>query len=85
MRKTLLPLAAAAVVSAAALLPTQASAMTIGTASGIAAAIESSSLMENARYVCTHRWRSSRRHCYWRPSTVCRHSWRTSRRYCYRR
>jgi hypothetical protein len=85
MHRTLLSLATAAVVSTAAFLPSQASAMTIGTAPGIAAAIEASNLLEDVRYVCRHRWNTSGRRCYWRPATVCRHSWRTSRRFCYRR
>ena len=66
MRKSLLSLvAASAIVSAAALVPTGASAFTAGTASGVRAAIEDVSLLEEAAWVCRHRWRSSRRACYW--------------------
>jgi hypothetical protein len=66
MRRTLLSLAAAsAIVSAAALAPTGASALTAGAGAGVRAAIEDTSLLEDVAWVCRHRWQSSRRHCYW--------------------
>jgi len=65
MRKVLLSLtAASAIVAAASIAP--ASAMTVGTASGIQAAIDGTSL-EDVAYVCSHRYYSSRRVCWWRP------------------
>lgn len=66
MRRFLLSLAAAsAIVSAASLAP--ASAMTVGTASGVRAAIEDTSVLDEVRYVCRHRYYSSRRACFWQP------------------
>jgi hypothetical protein len=68
MRKILLSLAAAsAIVSAASLAPVSANAMTPGTASGIRAAIEDTSAIEDVRMVCRHRYYSSRRVCFWQP------------------
>ncbi len=65
MRKVLLSLAAAsAIVSAASLVPTRAEAMTVGTAAGVLAAVEDTSLLEDVRYVCRHRGFSSRRACW---------------------
>jgi hypothetical protein len=53
MRKILLSLAAAsALVAAASIAP--ASAMTVGTASGIQAAIDGTSAVEDVAYVCSH-------------------------------
>lgn len=66
MRKTLLSLTAAtAIVAAASVAP--ASAMTVGTASGIQAAIADTSVLDEVAYVCRHRYYSSRRVCWWRP------------------
>jgi phage terminase large subunit-like protein len=66
MRKILLSLtAASAIVAAASIAP--ASAMTVGTASGIQAAIDGTSAVEDVAYVCRHRYMSSRRVCWWRP------------------
>ena len=66
MRKILLSLAAAsAIVAAASVAP--ASAMTVGTASGIQAAIADTSMLDEVVYVCRHRGYSSRRACWWRP------------------
>jgi hypothetical protein len=66
MRKILLSLtAASAIVAAASVVP--ASAMTVGTASGIQAAIDGTSAVEDVAYVCRHRYYSSRRVCWWRP------------------
>ena len=66
MRKILLSLtAASAFVAAASVAP--ASAMTVGTASGIKAALDGTSAIEDAAYVCRHRYYSSRRMCWWTP------------------
>ena len=66
MRKILLSLtAASALVAAASIAP--ASAMTVGTASGIQAAIDGTSAVEDVAYVCRHRYYSSRRACFWTP------------------
>lgn len=66
MHKVLLSLAAAsAIVAAASVAP--ASAMTVGTASGIHAAIADTSVLDEVAYVCRHRGYTSRRVCWWRP------------------
>ena len=66
MRKILLSLAAAsAIVAATSAIP--ASAMTVGTASGIQAAIADTSMLDEVVYICRHRGYSSRRVCWWRP------------------
>jgi len=83
MHKSLLSLAAATVVmSTAALLPTRADAMTVGTAAAVEAAMAGVGLVEDARYVCRHRFYTSGRRCFWRPTTVCRHVYYSSRRVC---
>ena len=65
MREVLLSLtAASAIVAAASIAP--ASAMTVGTASGIQAAIDGTSAVEDVAYVCRHRYYSSRRR-FWKP------------------
>src|SRR5215212_10045463 len=74
MRKILLSLtAASAIVAAASVAP--ASAMTVGTASGIQAAIADTSVLDEVAYVCRHRGYSSRRVCWWRPGGY-GHGWR---------
>jgi hypothetical protein len=66
MRKLLLSLtAASAIMAAASVVP--ASAMTVGTAAGIQAAIADTSVLDEVAYVCRHRGYSSRRVCWWRP------------------
>ena len=66
MRKILLSLtAASAIVAAASVVP--ASAMTVGTAAGIQAAIADTNMLDEVAYVCRHRHYSSRRVCWWRP------------------
>ena len=87
MQRTFLSLAAAAAIaSTAAMLPTQANAMGVGTAAAIELAIADSSLIEDVRYVCRHRWRTSGRRCFMtRPAVVCRHRGWNSRRVCVRR
>lgn len=81
MRRTLLSLtAASAFVSATALLA-PAGAMTVGTASGIKAAIEETSVLDDVVYVCRHRYYTSRRVCWWRPGGYSWRPWRRWRRY----
>jgi hypothetical protein len=66
MRKILLTLtAASAIVACASVVP--AGAMTVGTASGIHAAIADTSALDEVAYVCRHRYYSSGRVCWWRP------------------
>jgi hypothetical protein len=80
MRRILLSLtAASAIVSAAALLA-PAGAMTVGTASGMQAALDETSALDEVVYVCRHRYYSSRRVCWWKPNYSWRF-WRRSRRY----
>ena len=84
MHRTILSLAAAAAIACtAALLPSRADAMTVGTAAAIEAAIEATSLVDDvAVYVCRHRGYSSYRTCRWRTVRVCRHLRYDSRRIC---
>jgi hypothetical protein len=79
MRTTFLSLTAAgAMATIAALMP--ANAMTVGAASGVQAAIADTSSLQDARYVCRHRFHTSRRVCWWRPDRPWRHShWRSRR------
>ena len=75
MRKVLLFLAAAsAIVAAASVVP--ASAMTVGTASGIQTGLADTSVLDEVAYVCRHRGYSSRRVCWWTPNYRSRRSWR---------
>jgi acetyl-CoA acetyltransferase len=68
MRQTFLAFTAASVIaSAAALMPASANAMTAGTASGLQAAAADVALLDEAAYVCRHRYYSSRRICWWTP------------------
>jgi hypothetical protein len=69
MRRFLLSLAAAAIVSIASFSApvTQAQAMTPGIAAGVLGALEDNKATEEVRYVCRHRWQSSRRVCWWTP------------------
>lgn len=72
MHKFALSLVAATmIVGAAPLAP--AGAMAVGTAAGIQAAIDDAAMMRDAAYVCRHRYYSSRRVCWWRPTY---RSWR---------
>jgi hypothetical protein len=84
MRRILLSLAAASAIlsGAAALAPADAmtGAMTVGTASGIAAAIDETSALDQVVYVCKHRYYSSRRACWWRPGGSTWKPWRRWRR-----
>ena len=72
MRRILLSLTAAFAIVSAAALPAPASAMTIGTAAGIRAALDETSALDQVVYVCRHRYYTSRRVCWWRPN----YSWR---------
>jgi len=79
MRGIYLSLAAASViVSAAALAP--ASAMTVGTVSGVQAALADTGALQDVAYICRHRFHTSRRACWWRPDRPWRHRhWRSRR------
>ena len=85
MNRTLLSLAAAtAIVSAATLLPGRANAMGIGTAAAIDMAVTDMSVLEDAAYVCRHRYYSSRRVCWWTaPRRYYYRPYRSYRRYRY--
>jgi hypothetical protein len=74
MRRIVLAVAATlAIVSAASLTTNRAEAMTLGTPSGLRAAIEETSLAEDVAYVCRRVWVCGyygcgwRRSCFWRP------------------
>ena len=86
MRRYFVFVSAAALVSFA-LLPTAwASAMTVGSASGIRQGLAQTSAVEKVVRVCRHRFWTSRRECYVDrsgPPTVCHHIRSTSRRDCY--
>ena len=82
MHKSLLSLAAAtAIASTAALLPTRANAMGVGTAAAIEMAAADLDMMESVAYVCRHRG-YSRRACWWVPG---RRYYRPYRHRYYRR
>jgi hypothetical protein len=86
MRRYLAFMSAAAVVSFALLPAAGASAMTVGSASGIQQGLAETSAVEKVVRVCRHRFWTSRRECYVdrsRPPTVCHHIRSTSRRDCY--
>ena len=55
--------------------------MTVGTASGIQAAIADTSVLDEVAYVCRHRAYSSRRVCWWRPGGYYIRPWRRYRRW----
>lgn len=83
MRTLLLSLAAATtMVTAATLTAPRADAMTVGTASGIQAAIQDDQMIQDVRLVCRHRAFSSRQVCR-EVVVVCRHRPFSSRRVCY--
>ncbi len=76
MRRALLSLTAAStILTGAVLMP--ASAMTVGTASGIRAGVAETSAVDQVVYVCRHQYFTSRRLCWWRPG---RYAWRVGRR-----
>jgi hypothetical protein len=72
-------LAAATAIMAAAAAPSQ--AMTPGVASGIQSALADTSVLDEARYVCRHRFYTSRRVCWWRPGPYRGWRWRRWRRW----
>ena len=77
MRKwILLAAVAAGIFSMTALVPNRADAMTIGNPTGLAAAIEESSLAQDVAYVCQRVWRCGPYGCGWR-----RACWWTGPRY----
>jgi hypothetical protein len=78
MRKVLLSLTAVSAFAVAA-AATPAGAMTVGTASVIQDALAGESLVQDAAYVCRHRFYTSRRVCYWTPRH--RRPWRRYRRW----
>src|SRR3954453_22637665 len=67
MRKLVLSLTVASAIVTATSVIAPAQAMTAGTASAIETAIDNLSAVEDAAYVCRHRYYSSRRACFWRP------------------
>ncbi|MBN8964231.1 MAG: hypothetical protein J0H89_02380 [Rhizobiales bacterium] len=78
MRPFLLSLtAASALVAAASLAP--ANAMVVGTAPSMQAAVDNASVLEDAAYVCRHRYYSSRRVCWWRPGSYHGRRWHDRR------
>jgi hypothetical protein len=81
MRKLVLSLTAASAMLAAASIIAPAQAMTVGTASGVEMAIDNLSAVEEAAYVCRHRYYSSRRACFWRPSYRAYRGYRGYRRW----
>ena len=86
MRRYFAFMSAAAIVSFGLLAAPAASAMTVGTASGIQQGLAETSAVEKVVRVCRHRFMTSRRYCYIdrsRPPTVCHHIRSTSRRDCY--
>ena len=86
MRRLALAFAAATTLMAAASL-TPANAITIGAgaAHGIQSTVQNNNLVEDVRYVCTHRYYSSGRACWWRPGGYYRpYGYRAYRGYGYR-
>ena len=86
MRRLFLLAAAAAIVSIPVLMPTNAAAMTIGTAAGIQNALAETSAVAKVVRVCRHQLFSSRRYCFVdrsRPPTVCHRIRGTNRLDCY--
>ncbi len=74
MRQFFTPTAAAATLSLFMLLVPSASAMTVGTASGIQQGLAETSVVEQVVRVCRHNFFTSRRECWTdrsRPPTVC--------------
>ena len=81
MRRMILAAAASlAVLAAGTLAPGRADAMAISTPAGIRAAVDSTSLAQDAAYVCSRVWgyRGWRRSCYWTgPRYSARPYWRS--------
>jgi hypothetical protein len=69
MRRLLLSLAAAtAIVAGAIPSAITASAMSVGGAPALQAALADQALVQDAAYTCRHRVATSRRLCWWHPS-----------------
>ncbi len=80
MRKLLLAITtAAAVLLVGSFTADRANAMTVGSASGVRAAIEDVSAMLEVPYVCRHRWSTSGRRCWWVPGERRYRYWRYRR------
>ena len=78
MRKLAIVTAATgAILAAVSLAPAQ--SMTVGSASVVQAALAETDLVQEAAYVCRHRFYTSRRMCWWRPAFGYR-GWRWRRR-----
>jgi len=86
MRQYFTGIAAAAAVSFSLLPAPGATAMTVGTASGIQQGLAKTSAVEHVVRVCRHRFFTSRRECFVdrsRPPTVCHRIRGTNRLDCY--
>jgi hypothetical protein len=81
MRRILLSLTAASAIVSITALAASAGAMTVGIASGLRAALEETSVLDEVVYVCRHRYYTSRRVCWWRPGGYSWRPWRRWRRY----
>jgi hypothetical protein len=79
MRKTLFAFGAAMSILATPLPP--AHATTAGTAAVVRAARIEASLLDDVKYVCHHRFYTSRRICWWRPEPFRKWRWRRWRRW----
>jgi hypothetical protein len=72
-------------MSAASLAPANAITIGTGAAHGIQSAVQDDSLIEDVAYVCSHRYYSSGRACWWRPGGYYRgYGYRGYRGYGYR-
>jgi hypothetical protein len=79
MRRILLATATAvAVISAVGLDVRRADAMTLAAPIGLRAAIDSTNLAENVRWVCRYHW-NGRRSCWWEPGYYRQRYWRHRR------
>ena len=86
MRPYFASMAVAAAISFSLLFATGATAMTVGTASGIQQSLADTSSVEKVVRVCRHRLFTSKRECYVdrsRPPTVCHRIRGTNRMDCY--
>jgi len=85
MQRYFTAMAVAAVISCS-LLPASATAMTVGTASGVQQGLAEANAVEKVVRVCRHRFFTSRRECFVdrsRPPTVCHRIRGTNRLDCY--
>jgi len=86
MRRYFTSMAVAAAISFFLLPAPSATAMTVGTASGIQQGLAETSAVERVVRVCRHRFFTSRRECFVdrsRPPTVCHRIRGTNRLDCY--